>query len=110
MPIYEYVCQKCKAQLEVMQKVSDKPLARHSKCGGKLEKQWSAPSFQFKGTGWYVTDYAGKKADGKADGKEPAGETKTESAAASESAKKSDASAKTSPKTDATSKQGKTGD
>ena len=73
MPIYEYTCQKCKAHLEVMQKVSDKPLARHSKCGGKLEKEWSRTGFQFKGSGWYVTDYAGKKADGK-DSKESAGD------------------------------------
>jgi predicted nucleic acid-binding Zn ribbon protein len=46
--------------MEVMQKISDKPLARHAKCGGKLEKEWSRTGFQFKGTGWYVTDYAGK--------------------------------------------------
>jgi predicted nucleic acid-binding Zn ribbon protein len=51
--------------MEVMQKVSDKPLARHAKCGGKLEKEWSRTGFQFKGTGWYVTDYAGKKEDAK---------------------------------------------
>ncbi|HVF51771.1 MAG TPA: FmdB family zinc ribbon protein [Pyrinomonadaceae bacterium] len=78
MPIYEYTCQKCKAHLEVMQKVSDKPLARHSKCGGKLEKEWSRTGFQFKGSGWYVTDYAGKKSDGKDsnDSKERAGDAK----------------------------------
>ena len=51
--------------MEVMQKISDKPLARHAKCGGKLEKEWSRTGFQFKGTGWYVTDYAGKKSDSK---------------------------------------------
>jgi predicted nucleic acid-binding Zn ribbon protein len=49
--------------MEVMQKISDKPLARHAKCGGKLEKEWSRTGFQFKGTGWYVTDYAGKKSE-----------------------------------------------
>ena len=63
MPIYEYTCRKCGAHLEVMQKISDKPLARHSRCGGKLEKEWSRTGFQFKGTGWYVTDYAGRKAE-----------------------------------------------
>jgi predicted nucleic acid-binding Zn ribbon protein len=46
-----------------MQKVSDEPLTVCEKCGGKLEKQWSLSGFQFKGAGWYVTDYAGKKAD-----------------------------------------------
>jgi predicted nucleic acid-binding Zn ribbon protein len=51
--------------MEVMQKISDKPLARHAKCGGKLTKEWSRTGFQFKGSGWYVTDYAGKKADAK---------------------------------------------
>ncbi len=65
MPIYEYSCQKCGAHMEVMQKISDKPLARHAKCGGKLTKEWSRTGFQFKGSGWYVTDYAGKKADAK---------------------------------------------
>jgi putative FmdB family regulatory protein len=69
MPIYEYSCLKCNAHVEVLQKVSDKPLSRHDKCGGKLEKEWSRTGFQFKGTGWYVTDYAGKKTDAK-DGKD----------------------------------------
>jgi putative FmdB family regulatory protein len=63
MPIYEYSCKKCGAHLEVMQKISDAPLARHAKCGGKLEKEWSRSGIQFKGAGWYVTDYAGKKTD-----------------------------------------------
>ena len=69
MPIYEYTCRKCGAHLEVMQKISDKPLARHARCGGKLEKEWSRTGFQFKGSGWYVTDYAGRKAEAK-EGKE----------------------------------------
>lgn len=83
MPIYEYSCQKCRARVEVMQKITDKPLKRCKSCGGRLEKEWSATSFQFKGSGWYVTDYAGKKT-GDAD-KEPAksvsaGESKTDGA------------------------------
>jgi putative FmdB family regulatory protein len=60
MPIYEYECRKCKAHVEAFQKVSDKPLTKCRKCGGKLEKKISAPAIQFKGSGWYVTDYAGK--------------------------------------------------
>ena len=67
MPIYEYSCQKCGEHLEVTQKITDKPLARHPKCGGKLEKEWSRTGFQFKGAGWYVTDYAGKKMEAKED-------------------------------------------
>ncbi len=65
MPIYEYECRKCKAHIEVMQKMTDKPLSRCRTYGGRLEKQWSATGFQFVGSGWYVTDYAGKKAEGK---------------------------------------------
>ncbi len=61
MPIYEYSCQKCQARVEVMQKVTDKPQKRCKSCGGKLEKEWSTSSFQLKGSGWYVTDYAAKK-------------------------------------------------
>jgi len=79
MPIYEYSCGKCGAHLEVMQRITDKPLARHAKCGGKLSKEWSQTSFQLKGSGWYVTDYAGKKADAKesAESKPEPSEAKT---------------------------------
>ena len=86
MPIYEYSCKKCGAHMEVMQKVSDKPLARHAKCGGKLEKEWSRTGFQFKGSGWYVTDYAGKKSESK--------ESKPDSASSSTSESKSESAAK----------------
>jgi putative FmdB family regulatory protein len=64
MPIYEYKCQQCGAHFEKRQSVSDAPLTTCEKCHGKLEKQWSLSGFQFKGAGWYVTDYAGKKAIG----------------------------------------------
>jgi putative FmdB family regulatory protein len=59
MPIYEFECRKCKAKLEVFQKMSDKPPVKCKKCGGRLEKLVSASAIQFKGSGWYVTDYAG---------------------------------------------------
>ena len=64
MPIYEYECRKCKAHTEAFQKVSDKPLTKCPKCGGRLDKRISAPAIQFKGSGWYVTDYAGKATKG----------------------------------------------
>ena len=64
MPIYEYECRKCKAHVEAFQKVSDKPLSKCVKCGGKLERKISAPAIQFKGSGWYVTDYAAKTTKG----------------------------------------------
>lgn len=70
MPIYEYECKKCKAHVEALQKMSDKPLTKCRKCGGRLEKQWSNTSFQLKGSGWYLTDYAGKKTDAKEEKKE----------------------------------------
>lgn len=61
MPIYEYRCQQCGAHFEKRQSVSDEPLTTCEKCHGRLEKQWSLSGFQFKGAGWYVTDYAGKR-------------------------------------------------
>ena len=64
MPIYEFECRKCKAHLEVFQKVSDKPPVKCRKCGGRLERKISAPAIQFKGSGWYVTDYASKDKEG----------------------------------------------
>lgn len=60
MPLYEYKCLRCGARFEVLQKVSDSSLKKCVKCGGKLEKVISAPALQFKGEGWYVTDYARK--------------------------------------------------
>ena len=59
MPLYEYECPKDGA-FEQMQKFSDPPLAACPKCGGPVEKLLSAPAIQFKGSGWYVTDYARK--------------------------------------------------
>jgi len=59
MPIYEFECKKCKAHIEVYQKMKDKPPVKCRKCGGRLEKLVSASAIQFKGSGWYVTDYAG---------------------------------------------------
>jgi len=61
MPIYEYKCVKCGSVLEVLQKMSDKPLEKCPKCKGPLEKVISPPALQFKGNGWYITDYAQKK-------------------------------------------------
>ncbi len=72
MPMYEYQCKKCKHIFEKIMQYSDKPLKNCPDCGAKnsLEQTISAPAFQFKGAGWYVTDYAKKsgKSD-KADGK-----------------------------------------
>ena len=70
MPLYEYECQECGARFEIIQKFSDEPLALHSdydgvSCSGSVRKLLAAPAIQFKGSGWYVTDYGkgGKKPD-----------------------------------------------
>ena len=60
MPLYEYECQSCGSVSEVIQRMSDAPLTTCDRCGGELKKLLSAPAFQFKGSGWYVTDYANK--------------------------------------------------
>jgi putative FmdB family regulatory protein len=60
MPIYEYKCRKCGSLIEVLQKVHAAPLKICSHCGGELKKQVSIPAIQFKGSGWYITDYAQK--------------------------------------------------
>ena len=88
MPLYEYKCDGCGEVFEVMQKFADEPLAVHAKCGGPVHRLISAPAFQFKGTGWYVTDYAksGNGSSNKSDKEsKPAGEKKSESQSSSES-------------------------
>ena len=60
MPIYEYQCLKCGEVFEAFQKINDKPLGRCKFCQGKVERLVSQTSFQLKGTGWYLTDYAPK--------------------------------------------------
>ena len=60
MPLYEYQCQKCKHRFERIQKFSDQPIRKCPECGGAVEQLLSAPAVQFKGSGWYVTDYAKK--------------------------------------------------
>ena len=60
MPLYEYQCKKCGHRFEKIQKFSDKPVKKCPQCGGPVEQTISAPAVQFKGSGWYVTDYAKK--------------------------------------------------
>jgi putative FmdB family regulatory protein len=65
MPLYEYKCKSCGTLFEVRQKFVDEPLKTHDVCGGEVERLISVPSLNFKGTGWYVTDYGNKSANGK---------------------------------------------
>jgi putative FmdB family regulatory protein len=81
MPLYEYQCQKCGHRFERIQRFSDPLVKKCPECGGKVEQLLSAPAVQFKGSGWYVTDYAkkssgsGSKSESKsdADGKSDSG-------------------------------------
>lgn len=76
MPLYEYECAACGHRFELIQRFSDAPAETCTACGaGPVHKLLSAPAIQFKGTGWYVTDYAGKKGDSA-----PAATTKSDSA------------------------------
>ena len=61
MPLYEYQCAKCKRRTEKIESVSGPHLKKCPHCGGRVERTLTAPAIQFKGAGWYVTDYAGKK-------------------------------------------------
>ena len=80
MPLYEYQCGRC-GRFEVIRKFSDEPLTKCPTCGAEIQKLMSAPAIQFKGTGWYITDYARK--DGKsgtgASGEVKSGDKKGES-------------------------------
>src|ERR1700740_2460059 len=88
MPLYEYQCEKCGHRFEKIQKFSDKMVKKCPQCGGKVEQMISAPAVQFKGSGWYATDYANKThapssdggKDSKKDGKSSEGSSKESSA------------------------------
>jgi putative FmdB family regulatory protein len=126
MPLYDYRCHKCGETFEVRQKFADALLTVHESCGGELERLISAPALQFKGTGWYVTDYgrngklptppgAGEKSDGKSeakadsksDGKSDSradGKSETKSETKSESKTESKTESKPAPATATTDK------
>jgi putative FmdB family regulatory protein len=89
MPLYEYQCSKCGEKIEVLQKFSDEPLKRHKGCRGALHKLVSAAGLQFKGSGWYVNDYAAKSS-GNSEGKsESNSDSKSESKTESKTESKS---------------------
>ena len=96
MPLYEYECDACSQRFELIQKFSDPSPDACPRCGkGPVRRLLSSPAIQFKGSGWYVTDYARKGKDGKSDSKGEAasGEKKTDAAKAD--AAKTDTPAKT---------------
>jgi len=93
MPIYEYGCEKCGNQFEVMQKISDSPLETCPTCKGRLTKLISQTAFQLKGSGWYLTDYA-RKSEAKSESKS---ETKSESKNGDKETKTTEAASKSDP-------------
>ena len=104
MPIYEYECQKC-GTFEVTQRITEKPLGKCPSCRGRVKKLISNTSFQLKGTGWYITDYARKGANGDAkkdNGSKSTSESKSSAESKSET-KKTESSSTKSDKSPASS-------
>ena len=95
MPIYEYECMDCGEHFEIIQKFNDRPITSCPSCSGKIRKLVSNCSFQLKGSGWYVTDYA-KKSENKSDKKKnkPAGKDKKSDVEKGKSKSKEKAEAK----------------
>lgn len=91
MPIYEYQCKKCGSTFEKIQRFSDEPLTVHENCGGAVKRLISPPAFQFKGSGFYITDYA------KSNGKGSVQHTKKEEAPAAKPESSTSSTTTTSP-------------
>lgn len=89
MPLYEYQCDACGNRYELIRKFSDPPLETCVKCGvtGKVHKLVSSPAFQFKGSGWYVTDYAKSGSTGKSGEDKRAAQTESKPESKTEAAK-----------------------
>lgn len=98
MPLYEYQCKKCGHRFERIQRFSDPLVKKCPDCGGKVEQLLSAPAVQFKGSGWYVTDYAKKPAGASASGSESG---KSDSAAKGEASSDGKEAKKQKPETSA---------
>lgn len=95
MPLYEYKCDRCKKTIEVLQKFSDAPLTVHEECGGTLERLISTSALQFKGSGFYITDYSKSKSSGNSSSNGKSTGSKETSSSSTESS---------SPKTESTPK------
>ena len=89
MPLYEYECDACGHRFEVIQKFSESPIETCPKCGGAVHKLLSSPAIQFKGSGWYVTDYA-KKSTGSSSSSEKDSSSQTEGKKADKAGTKSE--------------------
>jgi putative FmdB family regulatory protein len=113
MPLYEYECKKCHHRFEKIQKFSDKMVKKCPECGGPVEQMISAPAVQFKGSGWYVTDYAKKSSSQGSSGGGDSGskdskdkkEDKSKSDGAKSDGSKSDSAKSESSKSESSSKE-----
>ena len=115
MPLYEYECEKCGHRFELIRKFSDPPLEACPKCGGAVRKLMSSPAIQFKGTGWYITDYAKKdqvapsrsgdsKSGEQKSGDAGSAESKSDAKSGSETASKTETKSETKSETKASAK------
>ena len=104
MPLYEYLCKKCGHRFEKIQKFSDKPVKKCPECGGPVEQVISAPAVQFKGSGWYVTDYAKKSSTATASSNSN-GDSASKADSRSDSSSKSESSSKESSSKESSSKK-----
>jgi putative FmdB family regulatory protein len=102
MPLYEYECKKCHHRFEKIQKFSDPHTKKCPECGGAVEQVISAPAVQFKGTGWYVTDYAKKSgtsaSSSSSDGESGSKESSSKDSASKETADKGSGKKESKPK------------
>src|ERR1700732_4153749 len=101
MPLYEYECKKCHHRFEKIQKFSDRMVKKCPDCGGPVEQMISAPAVQFKGSGWYVTDYAKKsssQSSSDGSGKDSKKEDKSKSESSKEGSSKEGSSKEASSK------------
>jgi len=113
MPLYEYECKKCHHRFEKIQKFSDRMVKKCPECGGPVEQMISAPAVQFKGSGWYVTDYAKKSSSQGSSGGGDSGskdskdkkEDKSKSDGAKSDGSKSDSAKSESSKSEGSSKE-----
>jgi putative FmdB family regulatory protein len=107
MPLYEYECEKCGHRFEKIQKFSDKMVKKCPECGGKVEQMISAPAVQFKGSGWYVTDYANKShaPSSEGGGKDSKKDEKPKSDSSAKDGTSKDSSSKESSSKDNSSKE-----
>jgi putative FmdB family regulatory protein len=107
MPLYEYKCAGCGDVFELIQKFSDEPLKTHEKCGGTVERLISAPGLHFKGSGWYITDYARK--NGSTEGSTGKSDASKSESGKSDSGKSDSKPADTAAKTSAPASSGSSG-